>query len=128
MTTLEERLRRALDGLPDEAAVTWPVGVLRGWLAEPEQEDEPEPLTDFTCQDVAEELGRSPSTVRGWCADGDLPGAYRLNGREWRIPRASLRRYLDAQARDDAAAEQGGDGPVDLGGWRRHYRTKEAGG
>jgi len=86
-------------------------------------------LTDLTAEAAGAELGRSASTVRAWCFQGRIPGAYRL-GREWRIPRASLRRYLDAQA--VLAAGPVGDGPpaagspVDLGRWRKHYRKGAA--
>ncbi len=44
------------------------------------------PRVDLTADQVAQAFGRSPATVRGWCAAGLLRGAYRLRGREWRIP------------------------------------------
>lgn len=58
--------------------------------------------------------GRKPSTVRGWCEAGKLPGAYRLRGREWRIPPAALAAIQQAEHEPVTSG-----GPVDLGGWRR---------
>jgi hypothetical protein len=111
-----------LAGLPDEAAVTLPVGWLRARLRSDGSGVVPDPLADLSCAEVGAALGRSPSTIRAWCTRGDMPGAYRLRQREWRIPRASLRRYLDQQAtgaESHVAAE-----PVDLTAWRQHYRTR----
>ena len=98
--TLRDRLLRIVEPLPPGASVSLPVDVLRTWL---EQGDETpastaaEHLVDLTAVAAAGLLGRAPSTVRGWCASGALPGAYRLQGREWRVPRASL-----AALRNDA--------------------------
>jgi excisionase family DNA binding protein len=55
-----------------------------------------EPLADLTVEDVGRELNRAPSTIRGWLGSGSLRG-YRLNGREWRIPRQALKEFLEAQ-------------------------------
>lgn len=45
---------------------------------------------------MAEVLGCTPKTVRGYCEDGLFPGARRLPGNrsDWRIPRKF---FLDAQ-------------------------------
>lgn len=84
-------------------------------------EDEPDdPLNsgrDMTVPEVAEGTRRAPSTVRTWLASGALQG-YKLNGRDWRIRRSSLRAYLDGQRRSgrrDPVLEGGGD----LSAWRR---------
>lgn len=100
MTTLADRLRRAVDGLPSGSAVSLPVDVLREWIdEEPGGPDEQaaEPLVDLTVPEVAGLLDRSDSTIRGWCQDGTLPGAYKLRGREWRVPRQALRELRDPQ-------------------------------
>lgn len=52
----------------------------------------------LTVQEVADATDRAPSTVRTWCAEGRLPGAKRLRGREWRIPRSALKRLLEVDA------------------------------
>jgi excisionase family DNA binding protein len=61
------------------------------------------PGIDLTCHQVADALGRDASTVRAWVARGDFPGAYRLNGREWRIPAESLRAWQEGQRRRPSA-------------------------
>ncbi len=76
---------------------------------------------DLTLEEVAERVGRAPSTVRGWCRCGSLVGAYRLNGRGWRIPLLALEAFLRAQ-------EEGRTGPTigghNLSAWRRDHDAK----
>lgn len=115
---IHERLTEAVRGLPDGAAVMLPVSAVRDWLA-----DEPAgadgPLCDLTVEDVARELDRSTSTVRTWLAAGKVQGAYRLQGREWRVPRSALRQFLNEQG-STAQAHPGLDDRVaDLGAWRK---------
>lgn len=122
LRTRIERAIRAIAGLPDGCAVIIPVGVLRAWV----DADRPDAgdadgrrIADLTCAEAAAELGRRPSTVRTWCASGRIPGAYRLHGREWRIPRAGLRAYLDAQsAGRSRPASARHEERVDLSRWR----------
>lgn len=45
---------------------------------------------------VAERLGVSPHTVRGWCRSGELP-ARQLAGKIWRIDAGDLERWLERQ-------------------------------
>lgn len=126
-TDVVARLLALADALPEGAGVTLDATGLRR-LAGVEQQEETRGaalLVDLTTEDVGAQLGRSPSTIRAWCASGRIPGAYRLHAREWRVPPASLRRYLDAQA--DGAPKTEGPPPsrtVDLGGWRKHYRRR----
>jgi excisionase family DNA binding protein len=80
-----------------------------------------EALIDLTVEQVAERLGRSPSTVRNWLGEQRLPGAYRLRGREWRIPPAALTAFLQREAEGKTAGLQG-QKPADLSDWRRHVR------
>jgi len=51
-----------------------------------------EPL--YTPEEVAELLRVSPRTVQRWLAQGKLQGV--KVGRLWRIPKASLDRFLEA--------------------------------
>lgn len=88
-----------------------PVEWVRGLMEEEPPEDEG---VDLTVHDVAALLDRAPSTIRTWCGAGRFPGAYRLQGREWRIPRADLRGLRDPMEGDSS----GDGGPVDLGAWR----------
>lgn len=99
--TLAERLRRAVEGLPEGASITLPVGVVRDWLEEREDDAEDNRLGDLTVPELAEELDRAESTVRGWLNAGRIDQAYKLNGREWRVPRAAVREFLDRQRDDD---------------------------
>jgi excisionase family DNA binding protein len=108
-------LATILDALPDDALV--PVWWLRRQLELAAGTRADEIVVDFSCAEVAEQLGRTPGTIRGWCARGEIPGAYRLNTREWRIPRAGLRSYLDQQS--ERRRDRDPAGPVDLGSWRR---------
>lgn len=107
-------LAALLAELPDEAMV--PVRWLRARLADGGARASDEPFVgDRSCAEVAKLLGRTPGCVRSWCARGELE-AYRLNGREWRIPQASLRVYLDRSAAKPVPQSAGA---VDLSSWRR---------
>lgn len=109
-----------MEGLPEGASITLPVGVVRRWLSNLEEETDGERLGDLTVRELAEELDRAESTVRGWLNAGDIPEAYKLRDREWRIPQAAVREFL-ARQRD------GDDGPAGrirstggkLGDWRK---------
>lgn len=68
------------------------VTVPRGWLSE--LLEAPAAHADLTVDQVAKELIRGDSTVRGWCKAGLFPNAYRLRDREWRIPEADLLAFL----------------------------------
>ena len=51
----------------------------------------------LTVADVAARLHRSKSTVRGWLEAGHLAGAFKLNGRDWRVPSQALEAFLAGQ-------------------------------
>lgn len=50
----------------------------------------------YTVDETAERVGRRPWTVRDWCNKGQVPNAYKVNGKgrtgEWRIPHDSVAR------------------------------------
>ena len=109
-------LLAAIDRLPDAATV--PVGFVRTFLDPAHAPDDA--LQDLTLEQAAELFGRSVSTARTWCQSGKLRGAYRFEGREWRIPRASIRDFLAAQ-RNGAPTVQTtvpSRTTVDLGAWK----------
>lgn len=123
--TLRERLERLLEDLPPGGSVTLTRSSLEELLESSTEAPAPREKTigDLTVQDLAEELDRSESTVRGWCADGLIEGAYKLRGREWRIPRAAARRFLKREAngekvRPTRVLSRGQE--VSLGDWREH--------
>ncbi len=80
---------------------------------------------DLTVKAIAKETGRALSTVRVWLISGALCG-YKLNGRDWRVSRDSLRKYLDAQS-NQATETPGEVGKVDITAWRRVRRELGAG-
>jgi excisionase family DNA binding protein len=106
--SLKDRLRRIVEALPPGSAASLPRDTLAEWIGA----DEPAPLSDLTVPEAAEIVTRKPSTVRGWCASGELR-AYRLQGREWRITREALREFQDRQANGDEL-----DTDDDLASWR----------
>ena len=121
-----DRLRALVNMLPPDAAVMLTASTLREWLdAEGDPIENSHLSADPTAGEVAEALGRSMSTIRAKCAGGEIPGAYKLNGREWRIPREAFRAYLEAQRsgstqRSEAAPRRS----LDL--WRRVGRGNNA--
>jgi len=100
-----------------------PVPVPREWLLDLLATGGPAPapalIGDLTCTTAGAILGRHASTVRAMCERGELPGAYRQHGREWRIPAGAVESYRAAQ-RLPRAARPGADAPANLGRWRRH--------
>jgi excisionase family DNA binding protein len=93
--TLRARLRLLASALPsNDSAVTLTRADLLSLAADA---DEATPSAgDLTVTDVAEEVGRASSTVRGWLIAGALRG-YKLNSRDWRVPRSALCEYVNAQ-------------------------------
>jgi excisionase family DNA binding protein len=113
--TLEERLRQLASALPsDQSAVSLTRVDLLALL---EEDRAPAaPMRDLTVEDVAEETGRAPSTVRGWLLAGALRG-YKISGRDWRVPSSALRDYLTGQTETGRPPTDSGD--VDITAWRR---------
>jgi excisionase family DNA binding protein len=116
-------LRSLAEALPENQAVPVP----REWLLEllggkpVESSAAQAPTVDLTCHQVAESLGRDASTVRAWAARGEFPGAYRLNGREWRIPAESLHAWQEGQRQrpsKSAASIRPGGRRLPLSSWR----------
>jgi helix-turn-helix protein len=100
------------ESLPPETPVPVPAGLLREVLCEGQPGSA---HVDPTVEDIAVRFGRRPSTVRGWCEQGRFPGAYKLHGREWRIPPAALEGF-EAGVRGRATANRAR--VQSLGGWR----------
>jgi len=94
--------------------------------------------TLFSVAQLAAHLGRSRSAVREWCEQGRFgAAAFKLNGRDWRIPAAAVLAFTERQRRpsprQDAPSAKisprpatrihprrarGGD-DMDLGAWRK---------
>ncbi len=103
--------RDLLDALPDDALL--PVRVVREILAEQADEREADG-PDYTVAEAGRVLARSASCVRSWCSSGAID-AYRLRGREWRVPRAAIRELQDRER----ASARGSGRPANLAAWRR---------
>lgn len=117
--TIQERLLALAAALPAGGAVTLTRADLVA-LVEDGAEVVPGTTSDLTVEEVAAELHRAPSTVRGWLIAGELKG-FKLNRKSWRIPRAALRAYLDAQAAPPQPPTD--PGKVDVSAWRRVQRV-----
>lgn len=124
--TAADRLRGLVEHLPAGASVVLPASELAELLREIGRSEPAAALgavgADLTVQDVARMFGRSPSTIRGWITSGRLE-AYRLAGRELRIERAALDRYLaderaSARARPSSRPSRTRSGTTDLRSWR----------
>ncbi len=115
--TLEERLRQLASALPSDAsAVTITRADIVALLEDDGRGTEVASTRDLTVEEVAEETGRAPSTVRDWLISGALFG-YKLNGRDWRVARSTLRQYLEAQA-TKVSETPPDEGAVDVAAWR----------
>jgi excisionase family DNA binding protein len=78
---------------------------------------------DLTVADLAALFNRAPSTVRAWLEAGQFEGAYRLNGRAWRVPRSAVRKFRERQqlahpARRSLPATKAADSRGKLSDWR----------
>ena len=116
--TLKERLLQLASALPsDHSAVTITRADLIALLQGDNSETGGRSMRDLTVDEVADETGRAPSTVRGWLISGALRG-YKFNNFGWRVPRAALREYLDT--RSNQATETPGEvSGVDITTWRK---------
>src|SRR3989442_14136397 len=117
--SLAERLRELAERLPSGGSLTLTRdGLLTLAASDGDQADQAvAPQADFTVAELAARFHRSASTVRDWCEHGRFESAYKLNGRDWRVPVSSLDAFL---------AEQGGKRPAaQLGAWRAVRRSAE---
>ncbi len=114
---LADRLRQLAERLPPGGSLTLTrAGLLELAAVDEGELDQPAARADFTVAELAARFHRSQSTVRDWCEHGRFAGAYKLNGRDWRIPQAGVDGFL---------SEQRGESPVaQLGAWRAVRRAK----
>ena len=86
----------------------------------------------LTSAQLGARLHRSASTIRGWCEKGKFAGAFKLSGKDWRIPIAALEAFVAdqqqkswrqdrpqatiARQRDTSRRTKGQ--PARLGAWR----------
>jgi excisionase family DNA binding protein len=123
MSDPADRIRRLAELIPPGAELVLTAESLRA-LADAAVTASPPAPRDLTLSEAGAQVGRAVSTVREWCAAGQIPGAYKLRGREWRIPPEGLRAFLAAEAsrRRPDAPTPGRDrraADADLSSWRR---------
>ena len=111
--SLHERLRQLATALPSDGSVTFTRADLVALLEEEPGRVSAGSARDMTVEEVGAEIGRAPSTIRGYLISKALLG-YKLNHRDWRVPRAALREYLEAQATQWSETP----GEVDITAWR----------
>lgn len=116
---LLERLRGELEAMPQGALLP------RDWLLErlsdhsaPASSAEGSTLrVDLSVLDLANLFGKQPSTVRAWLERGDLPGAYKLQGKEWRVPPSGVDAFQNQQRSETRKNRPRGGSPR-LSDWR----------
>lgn len=105
--TVLERLQGMVDVLPDEATVQLRIRDVREWLCgSAPRVDRSEGPEDYTLPVLSVMLGRAESTLRAWCAAGRFHGAYRFNGKEWRVPPASFESFVARQRHVEAVTTE----------------------
>src|SRR2546426_5067318 len=82
----------------------------------------PPARVDLTIRDLAQLFGKRLSTVRAWVERGDFPGAYKLHGKEWRLPVSAVEAFQNWQRRRTAKSE------ARLSAWRTvgHVRATQS--
>jgi len=95
--TLQD-LRELVERLPPGGAVTLPREALLEVLAGLQTSAE------YTVAQIADRLHRSPSTVRGWCEAGRFADAFKLNGKDWRVPVVAFEAFVSGQRQQCAPA------------------------
>ena len=120
-----ESLRAALTAMPPGTLVP------RDWVLEQLSDGSPgvsaaetpalPTHVDLTIRGLAQLFGKQPSTVRAWVERGDFPGAYKLQGKEWRVPVSAVEAFQDRQ-RGRAKSQPR------LSAWRSIRATRQASG
>jgi helix-turn-helix protein len=117
--SLAKRLRELAEHMPPGGSLTITRDGLLGLATAESRGSEPAvPPTDLTVAELGGRFHRSRSTIRDWCEHGRFEGAYKLNGRDWRIPQAAADAFLARQRGHP------GEPPVKLSAWRAVRRAK----
>lgn len=123
--SLVETIAALAKAAPPDATVT--VRWLAEQLARESSVGRPAPAVsvDLTVAALATLFERSPGAVRDWIRSGAFPNAYRLNGREWRVPHAdvvAMQREQSTTHPQRTASRR----PADTSAWRQHLPAKAA--
>src|SRR5262245_26376473 len=108
--SLRARIEALVQAAPPDGTV--PVR----WLGQLLREESDEPtaptetrldgIVDLSVTDLAQRFRKGPSTIRAWLESGAFPGAYKLNGKEWRVPLDGVIAMQRAQADQQSHAVQ----------------------
>ncbi len=116
---LVDRLRAIVEPMPADASVTLSVAWLRDLLAA--EGDSPGLDRLLALEEAGEVVGRSPSTIRTWANSDQLEGAFKLQGRSWRIPESAIQRFVERQQSSEHEPRTvRNSGSVDISAWREH--------
>jgi excisionase family DNA binding protein len=115
-----DRLRELAERLPPGGSLTLTRDALLDLAAAKsgDRSDHANAPPELTVPELAGRFHRSPSTIRDWCEQGRFEGAFKLNGRDWRIPQAAVDAFLARQGRQPRTS------PVNLSAWRVMRRTE----
>lgn len=116
---MSERIRKLAELLPDGAAVTLSKHDLLALAAEQEMPQPAQAPAEMTVETIAAEMNRAPSTVRGWLERGEIEGAYRFRGREWRVPRAAFEAFKVRGGAPAPTVDAKPETRADLSSWRK---------
>lgn len=124
--TVAERLRLFLGASGPGCSITLTREAVAEWLAEDDTDRAPaeaQERDELTVAEWAELEHRATGTVCSWLAAGLVPGAYKLNGREWRVPREGIVAFKAEQARQHPAPERSRTRErtpgTDISSWRK---------
>ena len=120
MKGVTDRLRELAERLPPGGSLTLTRDALLDLAAAEsgDRSDHANAPPELTVPELAGRFHRSPSTIRDWCEQGRFEGAFKLNGRDWRIPKAAVDAFLARQRR------QPQESLVRLSAWRATRRPE----
>jgi excisionase family DNA binding protein len=117
--SVADRLRDLAERLPPGASLTLTrEGLLELAAVDGSPANQAAERAESTVCELAIRFHRSASTVRDWCEHGRFEGAYKLNGRDWRIPETAVDAFLAQQRRASRVAQ--------LDAWRAVRRADVA--
>ncbi len=118
--TLDD-LRELAARLPAGSSVTLPRDALSEAVGEPSRS---QPSAGLTVAELATRFHRATSTVRAWVEAGRFKDAYKLEGRDWRIPECSVTAFIAAQERGPTRLSSIPANQPSISDWRNVRRPR----
>jgi hypothetical protein len=118
---LLDQLRAMAEAVPAGGAVTLPRDWLLAQLSTSGDTATTPPAVDLTVEALVSLFGKRPSTVRSWLEEGRFPGAWKLRGRQWRVPHSAVVAFQEAERQGGDI--QGRDAPTQPVGSLGDYRS-----